>query len=328
MLRSVALLVVAFVACARQASAGTVPEPVVCEAPGSWARSQTGAWVRRFVQVAGYEVESCTGSAWVAATPAARFLVWATEPWQRPAGMRPASEPYLRGAFTDGRRVVWQAQGLAIWVEAGPGATDRLPGATAFGWLQASARGLPRRYRRLELMPTPAVALRVCRSDRALAPACPARIPRVERRNGPAGWRTYPGARPPDGIFGMQLGGEIPGRPELMRPPRILHVEVEAAPGHPRGTLFLWPDGSTTAPRDGLLHQDRSAPLLLARVTWAGRRGTVVLAPPYPAGGSQGNHVIFRWRARGTTYIVGMHAWEPFSESFAMLRRVAESLPR
>jgi hypothetical protein len=241
--------------------------------------------------------------------------------------MRPASEPYLRGAFTDGRRVVWRAQGLAVIVEAAVLGIP-LPGATAFGWLRTSSHGLPRAYRRLELMPTPPAALGACRSDPALAFACPARNPRVTTRRGPAGWRTYPSARSVDGIFGLQLGGEIPGRPELMRPPRILHIEVEAASRRLRGTPFAWPEGPVTARRNGLVREDRSSGLLLARVTWRGRHGTVVLAPPYPAGGSQGNHVLFRWRRGGTTYVVGMHAWEPFREAFATLRRVVQSLPR
>lgn len=303
-------------------------EEGACAASGSWAASATGSWVKRVVEVAGYEIVGCTERAWLAATPATRFLVWATDPWQRPVTMQPAPEPYLRGAFTDGRRVVWVAQGLAVWVEPGPGPIDRLPGATAFAWLQVSSRGLPRRYRRLELMPTPPGALRACRSDPLLASACPARIPRIALRDGPAGWTTYPRAPARGGIFGMQLGGEIPGRPELMRPPRIFHLEVETATRRPRGTPFAWPAGGPGAPRDGLVREARPSALLLGQVTWGTRRGSVALAPPYPAGGSQGNHVLFRWRAPGTTYVLGMHAWEPFSEAFATLRRVVESLPR
>jgi hypothetical protein len=307
--------------------ASTAAGSVECDAPGTWTATTTGAWVKRMVEVAGYPVEGCTATAWVAATPTKRFAIWARAQWQRPSGMRAASEPYLRGAYTDGRRVVWRAQGVAVFVEAAVRGAS-LPGATAFGWLRTSSHGLPRAYRRLELMPTPPAALGACRSDPALAAACPARIPRVRMRGGPAGWRTYPAARPVDGLFGFQLGGEIPGRPELMRPPRILHLEVEAASRGLRGTPFASPDGPATTPRDGLAREDRSSALLLGRVTWGGRRGMVILAPPYPAGGSQGNHVLFRWRRGGMTYVLGMHAWEPFREAFATLRRVVRSLPR
>jgi putative hemolysin len=61
--------------------------------------------------------------------------------------------------------------------------------------------------------------------------------------------------------------------------------------------------------------------------TWHGRRGTVVRVPAYPAGGEQGGHLVFRWRAHGTGYAVGLHAWSPVSETLAMLRVMILSLP-
>ncbi|MGZ8688743.1 MAG: hypothetical protein ACXWZP_09980, partial [Gaiellaceae bacterium] len=67
-------------------------------------------------------------------------------------------------------------------------------------------------------MKTPATVLRRCASEKRLRLACPRRIPSV------TDWTTYP--REPQGVFGIQRGGEIPGKPELMRPPRILHIEV------------------------------------------------------------------------------------------------------
>jgi hypothetical protein len=331
MVRIVALLVVlaAVVTAAGGGVASSAAATVECDSPGPWPESANGVWVRRVVEVAGYEIVGCTGSAWVAVTPVTSFYVWATEPWQRPTGMRAATEPYLRGAFTDGTRVVWEAQGLALWVDAGPNATDRLPGASAFGWLRTASRGLPRRYRPLEMMPTPPAALHACRSNPSLVPACPIRIPGLRLRTDDAGWRTYPNpVRRLDGIFGMQLGGEIPGRPELMRPPGNLHIEVEVRRGRTLGMRIAWPTGKLTPPRDGLVHEERSRPLLLARVTWGGKQGAVALAPGYPVGGSQGNHVVFRWRHRGKTYVVGMHAWEPFTEAYATMRRVVASLPR
>jgi hypothetical protein len=223
--------------------------------------------------------------------------------------------------FTDGTRLAWQAQGLGIWVEAGPSGADVLPGKSALGWLQISSRGLPRRYRRIEMMATPPAVLARCRSDRYLRAACPTRIPRI------TGWETYP--RPPravDGLFGFQLGGEIPGKPELMRPPRILHIEVARDPD--RWVPFRWPTADAVAPHDGLVREERQKPVLVGRVTWGGKKGSVALAPGYPVGGSQGNHVMFRWRQGGRAYVVGMHAWEPFSEAYATLRRVVASLPR
>ena len=90
---------------------------------------------------------------------------------------------------------------------------------------------------------------------------------------------------------------------------------------------FRWPTTGAVAPHDGLVREERPRPLLLGRVTWGGKRGSVALAPGYPVGGSQRNHVMFRWRQGGKTYVVGMHAWEPFTEACATLRRVVLSLP-
>jgi hypothetical protein len=167
-------------------------------------------------------------------------------------------------------------------------------------------------------MATPPKALTRCHSDRRLRPACPTRIPRIP------GWDVYP--RKVDGIFGIQLGGEIPGRPELMRPPRILHIEVAVDPD--RWVPFRWPSGAAVAPRDGLVRSEREKPVFLGSSVWAGKRGSVALAPGYPTGGSQGNHVMFRWRHGRQTHVVGLHAWEPFSEAYATLRRIVASLPR
>jgi hypothetical protein len=286
--------------------------------PGEWVRSATAGWVRRVVEVAGYSIEGCTGSAWIARAPFTSFYVWTTEPWLRPPGLRRYAYRTPLPTYTDGRRLVWPAQGLGIWVEPGPSAADTLPGRTAGGWLQISSR-LPRRYRPIELMQTPPAVLARCRSDRLLRPACPGRIPRVP------GWETYP-RRDLQGVFGIQRGGEIPGRPELMRPPSILHIEVAVRPD--RWVPFRWPGTRAVAPADGLVHTERKQPVFLGRVTWGGRRGSVALAPGFPTGGSQGNHVMFRWRQGRDEYVVGLHAWEPFSESYATLRRVVAGLPR
>lgn len=316
--------------CAASGSAGSAAADSLvreCDIARSSVQSVTGAWLRRVVEVAGHEIASCTANAWIGVTPLTHFTIWATEPWRRPSGMMRATDSALRGAYTDGTRVVWEAQGLAIWVGPGPGTGDVLPGKTAFGWLQSASKGLPRRYGPIAFMPTPAASLRTCRSDARLAPACPLRIPRLLF----SGWHTSPSPpRPVNGIFDMQRGGEIPGKPELMRPPGNLHIEVEVAVGaaKPRGIGFRWPTSGAARPRDGMVHEERSRPVLFGRVNWGGRPGTVALAPAYPNGGSQGNHVVFRWQDGRSTYLVGMHAWEPFTEAYTTLRRVVASLPR
>jgi hypothetical protein len=312
-----ASIVATFAAAAAAFAVPTVDGPRAEECPpGTWIRSETAAWLRRVVEVAGYSIEGCTGSAWIGVTPRTSFYIWTAGTGRPSPAFRPYGEPLPLPTYTDGTRLLWRAQGLGIWLEPGPDAA-RLPGRSALGWLQTASRGLPRRYRPIMLMATPPRALARCRSDRRLSPACPTRIPRIP------GWETYP--RRVDGIFGIQLGGEIPGRPELMRPPRVLHIEVAVQPD--RWVPFRWPTGAPVAPRDGLVRRERKKPVLLGSAVWTGKKGSVALAPGYPTGGSQGNHVMFRWRRGGRTYVVGLHAWEPFSEAYATLRRIVASLP-
>jgi hypothetical protein len=57
------------------------------------------------------------------------------------------------------------------------------------------------------------------------------------------------------------------------------------------------------------------------------KKGVVALAPPYNTVSSiHGDHIIFRWKQAGTDYVLSLHAWEPFSECFATLRAMVESL--
>jgi hypothetical protein len=66
----------------------------------------------------------------------------------------------------------------------------------------------------------------------------------------------------------------------------------------------------------------------LGDARWNGRSGRLVLAPPYPRGGINGNHLLFRWREGGTRYQLSLHAWEPLTETVAALRAIVGSLPR
>jgi hypothetical protein len=71
----------------------------------------------------------------------------------------------------------------------------------------------------------------------------------------------------------------------------------------------------------------RSEPLLLGAFTWGGKEGEVALAPSFPAGGIEGDHLIFRWIEADTAYSISLHAWKPAAESLESLRAVVASLP-
>lgn len=53
----------------------------------------------------------------------------------------------------------------------------------------------------------------------------------------------------------------------------------------------------------------------------------MVLAPSFPTGGIDGDHVIFRWSEDDAEYAVSIHAWDPLSDSIEMLRSVIASIP-
>lgn len=292
--------------------------------PGSTASD----WVKRVVERAGYSVEGCSAQAWIGLTPLTRFTIWATAPWRRPPGTKTYTQG-IQDVYSDGIRLVWEAQGLAVWVAPGPDASDRLPGRSALGALQAATFLVPLRYTPTRFMPTPQSVLRKCRSDSALVPACPTRIPHVSLEPVVRWGRTYSSLRTyPEtvaGIFGIERRFQT--GPDLIRPP-ILHLEVEAVARRPRGFRVQWPTTGRVAVRNGLLDEARLKPLYFGRVTWGGKAGSLALSPPYPRGGSQADHVVFRWRSGRSTYVVGMHAWEPFTEAVATLRRVVASLPR
>ena len=174
------------------------------------------------------------------------------------------------------------------------------------------------------LVPLPAGALRECRRLRALRPACPTLVPEApydpaspvyvarSRRAIP-----YQGARG----FELQWGAEHPGEPELDRPPATVHLVVSEF-------CCLLLDLRLGRVRDGLLEVRRQAPLSLGRVRWAGKRGDLVLDPPFPRGGIEANHLRFTWNEGGTVYGVSLHGWEPFTEVRPVLRAVVESIPR
>lgn len=174
------------------------------------------------------------------------------------------------------------------------------------------------------LVALPARALRECRRLRALRPACPELVP--EAPYDPASPVFVARSRrgiPHLGLHGFELqwGAEHPGAPELDRPPATVHLVVS------EGWGVLLASQRRGRVRDGLLQERRRAPLFLGRVSWAGKRGDLVLAPPFPRGGIEANHLRFTWREGRTVYGVSLHGWEPFTEVRPLLRAVVQSIP-
>jgi hypothetical protein len=49
------------------------------------------------------------------------------------------------------------------------------------------------------------------------------------------------------------------------------------------------------------------------------------VAPSYLRGGQLGNHVVFRWKAGNTEYLVSLHAWKPLDTARATLAAIVRS---
>lgn len=174
------------------------------------------------------------------------------------------------------------------------------------------------------LVATPPDALRACRRSSVLRAACPSRVPRApfDPRSEIYDARVFGTGSGKPKTFNFQWGGETPGRPERNRPPRMVHLVLVAGRFEPE-----FPVHPGEESRNGLLLQNRRVGLDLGPAQWNGRDGRLVLAPPFPHGGIEGNHLLFHWRKGATDYRLSLHAWEPFTETVASLRAIVFSLP-
>ena len=207
--------------------------------------------------------------------------------------------------------------------------------ATTRAQLWATLNSLRLKRKPVPLMPTPSHALAACRELDLARAACPTRVPRFPHARRPSlvqvfACRSHPRRclGPGVDVFDLAWGAEDPGNPKHNRPPRLVHLAVYGGPRIERG--FPWtPDVDVKKKaRDSLtLDPDRTAPIRLGTRAWNGRNGTLTLAPPFPHGGQQGNHLIYQWTDSGDNYAVGLHAWEPLTEAIATLEAVIASVP-
>jgi hypothetical protein len=172
----------------------------------------------------------------------------------------------------------------------------------------------------VKLMEVPPDALRKCRTRRAFRPACPTKVPKVATQV-----RFYRALAPKPRfpVFSVEWNAPYPGLTTKNSPSRFVHLAVHV--GDPDTLVaFEWPTEEHTSRS---LPGKRRKPLLLARPQWSEKAGTLVLAPSYPYGGIDGDHLLFRWHERGLDYAVSLHAWKPLSESASALRASIASVP-
>lgn len=171
----------------------------------------------------------------------------------------------------------------------------------------------------LPLMAMPPDALAKCRRIEQLRPACPADVPEVDS---PDASRSHSSDREPGATtFFVEWSAPHPGLTKKNAPPRFAHVNVLA------GDLQVMAGFHVGGSLDGPPGRRRSRALSLGAREWNGRAGELLLAPSYPQGGMEGDHLIFRWAEDGTDYSISLHAWEPLETVEGMLKAMVGSLP-
>jgi hypothetical protein len=109
-------------------------------------------------------------------------------------------------------------------------------------------------------------------------------------------------------------------------PPRFAHVVLKGGELM-KAFPFEWPSGNIV-PLAQVLDAERDTPALLGNFAWGGHEGTLVMAPAFPAGGVDGDHVVYRWQEGDTEYALSLHAWTPLEACVATLRTLVESINR
>lgn len=182
------------------------------------------------------------------------------------------------------------------------------------------------------LQPMPRDAEQLCSSIALVRAACPRPVPEA------SAFSAREIERPGLGYttFNLEAGTSY-ADPSRDRPPSFVHLVVEGGKVRPSLDVLVYSHRRPVKSRDGLLDGPESREaiaknppnaLYLGDRTWGGKRGELVLAPPYDKVVSiHGGHLIFVWSGGKSDYVVSLHAWEPFTESESTLKAIVESIP-
>lgn len=187
------------------------------------------------------------------------------------------------------------------------------------GCAQESKREIPR-VDPPAFMALPPGHLAKCEQVAELRPACPDRVPLIEKsaRKRAETFRSGKGSF----VFFSEWSAPYPGITRKNAPPRFLHVNVRGG-DLDKAYGFQWP--TVAANLSSRLPKKRTDAILLDTVTWFGKAGSLVLAPSYPEGGIDGDHLIFRWSRADKDYAISIHAWLPLSDTREALRALIGS---
>lgn len=127
-------------------------------------------------------------------------------------------------------------------------------------------------------------------------------------------------------VFFVEWSGPHPGIVLRNQPPRFAHLVIQA------GDLEAFLPFEIPAVGSGVRAVRRPSPrrrraITFGRRVWGGRRGILVLAPPFPSGGLEADHLMFVWRADDMDHSVSLHSWLPLDQAEATLSEVVRSIP-
>jgi hypothetical protein len=171
--------------------------------------------------------------------------------------------------------------------------------------------------------PLPVRSRETCLRVNVLAARCPAGLPETHDR-----YRVRELHYGADAYRVVEFAANAP-YPRIgprNAPPRFAHVVLKGG-DLTEAFHFEWPSGPSVRVVDAL-ERDRQAPVILSIGSIGGHRGTLVLAPAFPLGGVDADHVIFRWDEGAREYALSLHAWRPFDDCVAILRVLVESVVR
>ncbi len=172
----------------------------------------------------------------------------------------------------------------------------------------------------IDLMPLAQPHVTKCTRFPRLEPVCPRSVPVTDAALRARAFRSGPDHF----VFYSEWGGPYPGITHKNAPPRFAHLVVHAG-NLEQAFPFEWPTELEAV--SGRIPPKRSQPMLLDEVIWSGRQGEVVLAPSFPAGGIDGDHVIFRWTDERGEYAISLHAWSPLDHTIHTLEALVTSIP-
>ncbi len=178
----------------------------------------------------------------------------------------------------------------------------------------------PQEVAGIALGPLPDRAAARCRKGPPLGRVCPAVVP----DSASGGYLLDSFGRPRGPFQVLELAAGAP-RDDFARnrPPGFVHVVLEA--GEPDRLIDLAPAPAQPMPLAAALGGARGGPLLVDAGEQGWRR-TLVLAAPFPGGGAQGDHLVYRRRSGGLEYRLSLHLWTPLREPVQVLKAMTSTL--